>query len=86
VQLDLYALPGDDGLVFPTTDGKPMRRGNFRRRVWEPAIAEVGIAGFRFHDLRHTAATLAAASGTSLKPSWPGSGTHRPRPRSATNT
>ncbi len=65
--IDLYALPGDDGLVFPSTDGEPMRRSNFRRRVWEPATAEVGMTGFRFHDLRHTAATLAAASGTSLK-------------------
>src|SRR5439155_1874654 len=36
-------------------------------RVWEPATAEVGVSGLRFHDLRHTAATLAAASGTSLK-------------------
>ncbi|MGH2780658.1 MAG: tyrosine-type recombinase/integrase, partial [Thermoleophilaceae bacterium] len=67
VHIDLYALPGADGLVFPSADGKPMRRSNFRRRVWEPATAEVGMTGFRFHDLRHTAATLAAASGTSLK-------------------
>ena len=67
VHLDLYALPGDDGLVFPSTDGEPMRRSNFRRRVWEPATADCGMTGFRFHDLRHTAATLAAASGTSLK-------------------
>ena len=44
-----------------------MRRSNFRRRVWVPATAEVGVTGLRFHDLRHTAATLAAASGTSLK-------------------
>ena len=44
-----------------------MRRSNFRRRVWEPATAEVGMTGFRFHDLPHTAATLAAASGTSLR-------------------
>ena len=67
VHIDLYALPGPDGLVFPSADGEPMRRSNFRRRVWEPATAEVGITGLRFHDLRHTAATLAAASGTSLK-------------------
>jgi len=53
--------------VFPSADGQPMRRSNFRRRVWEPATADVGMSGFRFHDLRHTAATLAAASGTSLK-------------------
>ena len=35
--------------------------------MWEPATAKLGMAGFRFHDLRHTAATAAAASGTSLK-------------------
>lgn len=67
VHVDHYALRGEDGLVFPSTDGEPMRRSNFRRRVWEPATSEVGMTGFRFHDLRHTAATLAAASGTSLK-------------------
>ena len=67
VHIDLYALPGAEGLVFPSADGQPMRRSNFRRRVWEPATTEVGMTGFRFHDLRHTAATLAAASGTSLK-------------------
>jgi len=66
-QLDRYAEPGPDGLVFPAAEGGPMRRSNFRRRVWAPATVEVGIAGLRFHDLRHTAATLAAASGTSLK-------------------
>jgi integrase len=67
VHIDLYALPGAEGLVFPSADGQPMRRSNFRRRVWEPATDEVYMSGFRFHDLRHTAATLAAASGTSLK-------------------
>ena len=67
MHIDLYALPGDDGLVFPSADGALMRRSNFRRRVWEPATAEVGMTGFRFHDTRHTAATLAAASGASLK-------------------
>ena len=67
VHIDLYALPGDEGLVFPVVEGGPMRRSNFRRRVWEPATAHVGVRGLRVHDLRHTAATLAAASGTSLK-------------------
>jgi integrase len=67
MHIDLYALPGPDGLVFPSADGELMRRSNFRRRVWEPATAAVGMSGFRFHDLRHTAATLAAASGASLK-------------------
>lgn len=67
VHIDLYALLGPEGLVLPSADGQPMRRSNFRRRVWEPATSELGMTGFRFHDLRHTAATLAAASGTSLK-------------------
>jgi integrase len=65
--IDLSSLPGDDGLAIPSVEGTPMRRSNFRRRVWDPATAEVGMNEFRFHDLRHTAATLAAASGTSLK-------------------
>ena len=65
--LNLYALPGDNGLVFPSTDGEPMRRSNFRRRVWEPATNAAGMDGFTFHALRHTAATLGAASGASLK-------------------
>ena len=32
----LYALPGAGGLAFPSVDGRPMRRSNFRPRVWEP--------------------------------------------------
>jgi len=67
VHLDRYSLPGDDGLVFPSPEGTFMRRSNFRRRVWLPATAAVGLEGLRFHELRHTAATLAAASKTSTK-------------------
>ncbi len=53
--------------MFPSPDGGPMRRSNFRRRVWVPATTEAVVPGLRFHELRHTAATLAAASGTSVK-------------------
>ena len=67
VHLAHVAEPGDDGLVFPGPEGGPMRRSNFRRRVWLPATKEVGVEGLRFHELRHTAATLAAASGASLR-------------------
>lgn len=52
-----------DALVFPATEGGFMRRSNFRRRVWLPATEAVGLPGFRFHDLRHTAATLALTAG-----------------------
>ncbi|MBV8160225.1 MAG: tyrosine-type recombinase/integrase family protein [Acidimicrobiia bacterium] len=58
---------GRDGLVFPAPEGGPMRRSNFRRRVWLPATREVGVEGLRFHDLRHSAATLAIAAGANTR-------------------
>jgi integrase len=58
-----YAEPGPDGLVFPAARRGPLRRSNFTRRVWDPATRVVGVQGLRFHDLRHTAATLAIAAG-----------------------
>jgi integrase len=67
VHLEVYAEAGPEGLVFPAVEGGPMRRSNFRRRVWEPSTTAADVQGLRFHDLRHTAATLAAGSGTSLK-------------------
>jgi integrase len=42
-------------------------RGNFRREAnWSRALAELGLSGLHFHDLRHTGNTLAAQSGASL--------------------
>jgi len=53
---------------FTMPEGTPLRRENFRRRVWLPACRAAGIeGGLRFHDLRHTNATLAAASGAPLR-------------------
>jgi Phage integrase family len=53
--------------VFPAERGGPIRRSNFTRRVWTPATRAAGVEGLRFHDLRHTAATLAVAAGTSTR-------------------
>jgi integrase len=55
--------PSHDGLVFQAADGGPIRRSNWRRRVWIPAVKEADMAGFRFHDLRHTHAALLIAQG-----------------------
>jgi integrase len=44
-----------------------IRRSNFTRRVWIPATRAAGVEGLRFHDLRHTAATLAVAAGASTR-------------------
>lgn len=55
------------GLAFPTVRGKLMRRSVFRPRMWNPAVTEVfagtDLAGLVFHELRHTAASLAIAHG-----------------------
>jgi len=46
------------GLVFTSDDGTPLRRGNFRQRVWRPAVREAGAPDrARFHDLRHATAS-----------------------------
>ncbi|MEX2203747.1 MAG: tyrosine-type recombinase/integrase [Actinomycetota bacterium] len=58
---------GSDGLIFTDPQGGPMRRTNFRRRVWLPAVRRAGLEPLRFHDLRHTAAALAIASGAHPK-------------------
>jgi integrase len=65
--LDRYAASGSDGLVFPSGRGTYLQRSNFSRLVWRPAVQRLGLDGLRFHDLRHTAATLAAAAGATTK-------------------
>jgi integrase len=66
----LAAFPaGPDGLVFTAEGGGFVRRTNFRRRVWVPALLEAGIPEPlpRVHDLRHSAATLALEAGVHPK-------------------
>jgi integrase len=65
--LDRYAQPGHDGLVFTGRHGALLRRSNFRRRVWLPALEEAGLPEIHFHDLRHTGNILTAAAGASLR-------------------
>lgn len=65
--LATYSELTPQGLVFPSPEGSYMRRSNFRRRTWEPATRAVGLPGLRFHDLRHSAATLALAAGANTR-------------------
>jgi integrase len=65
--LDTYAQPGTEGAVFVGPAGGRLRRSNFRKQVWLPATHAVGLDGLRFHDLRHTGNTLAAATGASTR-------------------
>jgi hypothetical protein len=65
--LEEFAVLEPDGLVFPSGRGTYLQRSNFSRLVWRPAVKQLGLEGLRFHDLRHTAATLAAAAGATTR-------------------
>lgn len=58
---------GGAELVF-TTDrsAAPLRSQNWTRRVFAPATVAVGVPGFRVHELRHTAASLAVSAGANV--------------------
>jgi integrase len=63
-----YPDRGGSDLVFTAPEGGSIRRTNFRRRVWEPAVRAAGLdPPPRFHDLRHTAAALMIAAGAHPK-------------------
>jgi integrase len=57
---------GRNGLLFPDTNGDPLTRASWRRK-WLQATRTVGTHQLRFHDLRHTGNTIAAATGASTK-------------------
>jgi hypothetical protein len=58
--------PRRDALVFPDAAGGHLRRQNWRRRVWVPALERAGVPYFRSYDLRHTCATLLLYEGRTL--------------------
>ena len=66
---EYLASVGRSGLVFPDAAGGPLRVPNWNRRTFTPAATSVGLIPpkLRVHDLRHTAASLAIASGAGVK-------------------
>lgn len=63
------ARPED--LVFSSARGTPLHQRNVVRRGLDPAVAEAGLAddgrpSLRFHDLRHTFASLLIAEGLNV--------------------
>jgi len=57
----------DTNLVFPTRIlGSAQPRPISVRAAWESALKHAGIEDFRFHDLRHTAASYLAMNGATL--------------------
>jgi integrase len=52
---DLYR---DDGLVFASEVGTLINPTNLRKRSFASLLKRAGLGHIRFHDLRHTCATL----------------------------
>jgi integrase len=57
----------DDGLLFTSPEGTPLWHGNFRNRVWLPALEAARLPPMHFHDLRHTGNMLAAGTAAGLR-------------------
>lgn len=55
------------GLVFCDTQGGPVWKSNLVRRSFLPLLKRAGLPRIRFHDLRHTAATLLLLQGVHPK-------------------
>lgn len=56
----------NNGLVFSSLDGRPLDARAFTRH-FETLAAKAGLPKIRFHDLRHTNATLMIGEGVNLK-------------------
>lgn len=53
--------------VFVDTEGGRLRKSNVRRRSFGPLLAAAKVPQIRFHDLRHTCATLLLSEGVHPK-------------------
>jgi integrase len=62
------ASPKNDlDLVFPNEAGNHINNKNMLRRNFRPALKAAGCPAVRFHDLRHTYASLLIAQGENIK-------------------
>ena len=57
----------DQGLLFTTGTGGPINPSNLRKRSLAPLLKKAQLPCIRFHDLRHTCATLLLTQGTHPK-------------------
>jgi integrase len=57
----------ENDLVFPNHVGRPLSSQNLVQRHFHPLLERLSLPKIRFHDLRHTAATLLLAEGVHPK-------------------
>jgi len=63
----LASPPNDNDLVFANEAGEAMNYSNMVNRYYKKALKAAGIPQIRFHDLRHTYASLLLAQGENIK-------------------
>jgi integrase len=67
-RMRLAGIWRDQGLVFPNETGSPLNPSNLRNRSFKRIKARSGVReDLRFHDLRHTCATLLLSEGVNVK-------------------
>lgn len=54
-------------LVFPSESGGPLHQGSFVKSFFWPTLKKAGLSKIRFHDLRHTYASLLILQGENIK-------------------
>jgi integrase len=55
----LEEFPPQNDLLFVSEAGHLLRRSNFNRRVWQPAVEKAGLdPRLTFHGLRHSAVSI----------------------------
>jgi integrase len=65
--MKLAGLREDHGLVFTTQSGTLINPSNLRQRSLAPLLKKARLPAIRFHDLRHTCATLLLSKNTHPK-------------------
>jgi len=66
-RLKVAGLWKDHDLVFTTGVGTPIARADLFTRSFKPLLMRAGLPDMRFHDLRHTCATLLLGKGVHVK-------------------
>src|SRR5829696_298040 len=66
-RIKLAGLYEDHGLVFATRLGTTVNPENLVKRSFKPLLEKAGLPEIRFHDLRHTCATLLLGRGVHPK-------------------
>jgi integrase len=65
LKLLVFSTPSGKS-VFRTTRGENLRKSNFSKRIFKPALKQAGLSDITFHELRHTAISLQISGGADV--------------------